>query len=61
MSIENRLTRELQNAHDAVRDYPFAEHGRTDYRRMVEFLRLVAAKRSAQARVNAYIASLFRA
>ena len=36
---EERLTRELQAAHDAVLNFDFAEHGETDFERMVELRR----------------------
>jgi len=54
MTDEERLTREFQAAHDAVRNFDFAEHGETDYERMVELRRRLAVKREVRSRVDAY-------
>jgi hypothetical protein len=54
MSDEDRLVRELQAAHDAVRDFEFAEHGESDYQRMIKLRRLLAVKREVRSRADAY-------
>jgi hypothetical protein len=58
MSDEIRLTRELQAAHDAVRNFDFAENGKTDTERMVELRRRHAIKREVRSRVDAQKAEL---
>ncbi len=58
MADEDRLLRELQDAHDAVCNFEFAYQGWTDLERMVEYQRLIAAKREVQGRVNAHMARL---
>jgi hypothetical protein len=50
---EERLTCGLQAAHDAVLSF-FAEHGETDFERMVELRRRLAVKREWRSRVDAY-------
>lgn len=51
---EERLTRGLQAAHDAVVSFDYAEHGETDFERMVELRRRLAVKREVRSRVDAY-------
>jgi hypothetical protein len=50
----NRLSLELQSAHDAVRDF---ESGQAGYEHMVEFRRRIAVKRAARARLDAHKAN----
>jgi hypothetical protein len=54
MTAEERFTRELQAAHDAVCNFDFAEHGDTDYECMVELCRRLAVKREVRSRVDAH-------
>ena len=51
---EERLTRELQAAHDAVLNFDFAEHGETDFERMVELRRRLEVQREVRSRVDAH-------
>ena len=58
MSEEEGLMHELQAAHDAVRNFKFAEHGVTDCEQMVELRRRLAIKRETRSRVDAYKAGM---
>ena len=58
MGDEERLLRELQEAHDAVCNFEFAAQGWTDLKRMVEYQRLIATKREMQGRIDVHKARL---